>query len=72
MFGTPEENPANSCFCADRQCSPSGLFSARPFSGAGPSTAGSHAGSGMSGGKLFTWHIDGGVEHMDLADLDLQ
>ena len=27
VFGTPEENPRNECFCADTgQCAPSGLF----------------------------------------------
>ena len=26
MFGTPEENPYNTCFCADGNCAPSGLF----------------------------------------------
>ena len=26
VFGTPEENPANACFCNGGHCSPSGLF----------------------------------------------
>ena len=26
VFGTPEENPRNSCFCPDGDCAPSGLF----------------------------------------------
>ena len=26
VFGTPEENPYNSCFCASGNCAPSGLF----------------------------------------------
>ena len=26
MFGTPEENPYNSCFCSEGNCAPSGLF----------------------------------------------
>ena len=26
VFGTPDENPYNSCFCPDGHCAPSGVF----------------------------------------------